>query len=198
MRRFKNGMLVLATHNPGKLKEFRDLLGPYVEKIVSAGELGLPEPEETGKTFLENALIKSTAAVRASGHAALADDGGLCVTALGGRPGVQSARWAGPDRDFNVAMRRIHDELDTAPDRSAYFMCVLALVWPDGRAKVVEGRCDGVIVWPPRGSKGLGYDSVFVPDGHERTFAEMDAKEKHLLSHRGKASKVLVEKFFAA
>lgn len=197
MRRFTGGTLVIATHNPGKLQEFRELLGTRVPEIVPAGELNLPEPEETGDTFLENAIIKARAAAKASGHVALADDSGLCVTALGGKPGLHSARWAGPDKDFNAAMKRIHDELGASPGRSAYFVCVLALIWPDGHAGIIEERCNGTIVWPPRGNKGHGYDPVFMPDGHDRTFAEMDAAEKHALSHRGKALRALAERYFS-
>ena len=197
MRRFIGDKLVIATHNAGKLREFQALLAPYVKEIVLAAQLGLPEPEETGATFAENALLKARAAATAFGCMALADDSGLCVTALGGKPGLYSARWAGPEKDFAKAMQRIQDELGTSVDRSAYFLCVLALAWPDGHAEIIEGRCDGTMVWPPRGEKGLGYDPVFVPEGYDRTFAEMNAEEKHTLSHRGKASRALVEKCFA-
>jgi len=188
--------LVVATGNPGKLGEIRELLGPYVKEIISSDDLGLPEPEETGETFMENALIKAAAAARASGHAALADDSGLCVSALGGRPGVRSARWAGPGKDFKAAMNRVNDELGDAKDRSAYFACALALVWPGGMAKVVEGRCPGSLVWPPRGEGGFGYDPVFMPEGSGLTFGEMSGPEKHALSHRGKALRALVEECF--
>lgn len=192
-----DGKLVIATHNPGKLKSFRDMLGPYVPKVVSAGELNLPEPEETGATFQENALIKAKAAVKASGLAALADDGGLCVNALGGEPGLYSARWAGPDKDFSLAVRRIYDQLGANADSSAYFICVLALVGPDGEAVTVKGRCDGHLVREPRGQSGHDYDPWFVPEGHKRTFAEMNPAEKYALSHRGKALRILVDRFFA-
>jgi XTP/dITP diphosphohydrolase len=197
MRRFTGDTLVIATHNAGKLREFQELLTPYVKEIMSAVQLNLPEPEETGKTFAENALLKARAAAQASGCVALADDSGLCVAALGGAPGLYSSRWAGPDKNYGLAMRRVHEELGAASDRSAYFICVLALAWPDGHTETVEGRCDGAIVWPPRGDKGLGYDPVFVPEDHERTFAEMDAEEKHALSHRGKAMQALAATYFS-
>jgi XTP/dITP diphosphohydrolase len=198
MRRFTDSKLVIATHNPGKVREFRDLLGSRVPEIVSAGELGLPEPEEPGETFLENAIIKARAAAKASGHVALADDSGLCVAALGDKPGLHSARWAGPERDFGKAVQRIHDELGANTDSSAYFLCVLALVWPDGHAETVEGRCNGKIIWKPRGNKGHDYDPWFVPEGHDRTFAEMDAAEKNALSHRGKALRALVKNYLSS
>jgi XTP/dITP diphosphohydrolase len=184
--------LVLATHNAGKLREFTRVFGESFGEIVTAGDLGLPEPEETGTTFVENALLKAKAAAAASQSATLADDSGLCVTALGGDPGLFSARWAGPDKDFLHAMRRVHEALGDAVDRSAYFIAVLALVLPDGRAEIFEGRIDGMIVWPPRGDKGHGYDPVFVPVGETRTFAEMEEDEKNALSHRGRAIRKLL------
>jgi XTP/dITP diphosphohydrolase len=177
--------LVIATHNQGKLGEFADMLSLYVREIISAGSLGLPEPTETGTTFAENALLKANAAAKASGIVALADDSGLCVNALGGQPGIYSARWAGPGKDFNFAMKKIHEELGDKTDRSAYFTCVLALAWPNGHHELIEGRIDGHLVWPPRGDHGHGYDPVFVPNGHSRTFAEMAPEEKHAISHRG-------------
>jgi XTP/dITP diphosphohydrolase len=182
-----SGRLVIATHNSGKLREFARLLGGSFGALVTAGELGLPEPEEIGTTFAENALIKAKAAALASQSAALADDSGLCVTALKGDPGLYSARWAGPDKDFASAMKRVHEALGAAQDRSAYFIAVLALALPDGSCEIFEGRVDGHIVWPPRGDKGHGYDPVFVPEGHARTFAEMEEEEKNALSHRGRA-----------
>lgn len=197
MRRFADERLIIATHNKGKLREFRDLLAPYVNVITSAGELNLPEPEETGTTFAENALLKAQAASKLSGSVALADDSGLCVTALGDNPGLYSARWAGPAKDFSIAMKRVHAELGDTPDRSAWFICVLALAWPDGHSETVEGRVDGQIVWPPRGDKGHGYDPVFVPQGKKRTFAEMEETEKNALSHRGIAVQGLIAQFFA-
>lgn len=185
--------LVIATHNPGKLTEFRALLRDHVPNIASAGELGLPEPEETGTTFVENALLKATAAAKASNRVALADDSGLCVTALQGDPGLYSARWAGPNKDFASAMRKVHEALGDNPDRSAYFIAVLALVWPDGRQEIFEGRSDGQIVWPPRGTHGHGYDPIFQPEGETRTFAEMPPGEKDAISHRGKALRSLLD-----
>jgi len=190
---FPADRLVIATHNRGKLREFATFFGTSCGTLVAAGELGLPEPEETGTTFAENALIKARAAATASQSVALADDSGLCVTGLGGDPGLYSARWAGPSKDFQMAMRRVHEGLGDTPDRSAYFIAVLALVLPDGREYLFEGRVTGGIVWPPRGDQGHGYDPVFVPDGKSRTFAEMNDAEKNALSHRGKA----VAKFMA-
>ena len=185
--------LVIATHNKGKLREFASLLAPYAPRIVSAGELGLPEPEETGQTFAENALIKAKAAAELSGCPALADDSGLCVAALNGAPGIYSARWAGPDKDFAAAMKRVNDALGKTQDRSAYFICALVLAWPDGHREIFEGRIDGQIVWPPRGNKGHGYDPVFVPQGETRTFGEMPDTEKNAISHRAVATGQLVK-----
>ena len=184
--------LVLATHNQGKLREFARLLDGYVPPLVSAGELGLSEPEETGQTFTENALLKARAAATASGSVALADDSGVCVAALNGDPGIYSARWAGPNKDFAYAMRRVHDAMGDAGDRSAYFICVLALVWPNGHEETIEGRLDGQIIWPPRGTNGHGYDPLFVPDGATQTFGEMDDTQKNALSHRGRAVQKLI------
>lgn len=184
--------LVIATHNNGKLREFRALLAAHVDSITSAGELGLPEPKETGMSFAENALLKARAAAKLSGSLALADDSGFCVNALDGRPGIYSARWAGPGKDFSVAMKRVQDELGNAADRSAYFICVLALVGPDGDEELIEGRVNGEFVWPPHGTNGHGYDPVFVPAGETRTFAEMDDAEKNALSHRGIAVRHLI------
>ena len=184
--------LVLATHNKGKLREFQLILGNSFSSIVTAGELGLPEPEETGSTFVENSLLKARAAANATHSVTLADDSGLCVNALNGDPGLYSARWAGPNKDFHHAMQRVHDALGTANDRSAYFIAVLTLVMPDGSYHTFEGRVNGHITWPPRGDKGHGYDPVFVPDGETRTFAEMDEEEKNSLSHRGRAIQKLL------
>ncbi len=192
MRQFDGHRLVLATHNNGKLREFAALLALYVKDMVSAGDLRLPEPEETGNTFADNAILKARAAAKLSGSPALADDSGLCVTALNNQPGIYSARWGGPAKDFQMAMKRVHDELDGALDRSAHFICVLALAWPNGDAETFEGRVDGHIVWPPRGDKGHGYDPVFVPLGHDRTFGEMEPGEKHAISHRGIAVRRLI------
>ena len=197
MRRFEGGRLVIATHNRGKLRELAALLAPYAKDIVAAGDLGLPEPEETGATFAENAILKARAAAKASGHVALADDSGLCVAALKGAPGIYSARWAGQGKDFAAAMQRVRGEIAANPDRSACFICVLALAWPDGSAETVEGRVDGNLTWPPKGNGGHGYDPMFVPIGETRTFSEMDDDEKDAISHRGNAVRGLVKRYFA-
>jgi XTP/dITP diphosphohydrolase len=186
------GRLVIATHNPGKLKEMRELLAPYGIAAVSAGELGLPEPEETGTTFAENARIKAQAATQATNQPAFADDSGLAVDALSGEPGIYSARWAGAGKDFALAMQKVEDELRTrgatAPrQRTAHFVSALCVAWPDGHIEEFEARVDGTLVWPPRGTAGFGYDPMFLPDGHDRTFGEMTADEKHGLSHRARA-----------
>ncbi|MCD8570676.1 MAG: RdgB/HAM1 family non-canonical purine NTP pyrophosphatase [Alphaproteobacteria bacterium] len=185
--------LVLATHNQGKVREIGELLEGVVAEVKSVGELGLPEPEETGSTFAENALLKARAAAQGSGLPALADDSGLAVNALGGAPGIYSARWAGPEKDFALAMNTVNESLNEFEDKSAAFVCALALVWPDGREEVFEGRADGHIVWPPRGDQGFGYDPIFVPDGLQTTFAEMSPAHKQQLSHRAKAFKKLRE-----
>ncbi len=195
-RKFSGNKLILATHNKGKVEEISALLGAYVREFPSAGSLNLPEPAETGTTFLENATIKALAAAQATGFPALADDSGLCVNGLGGQPGVYSADWAGHPRDFKVAMQRIHDELGGHPDRSAYFVSVLVLAWPDGHAEYVEGRVDGTLVWPVRGDGGHGYDPMFIPQMHDRTFAEMTLDEKGQISHRARAFSALIEKCF--
>jgi XTP/dITP diphosphohydrolase len=199
MARRLNGRVVLATHNPGKLKEMRELLAPHGVELVSASELGLPEPEETGTTFAENAKIKATAAATAAQLPAFADDSGLAVEAFGGAPGIHSARWAGPDKDFARAMRVIEEKLAAAgaadeTARRAAFVSALCVAWPDGETADFEGRVEGTLVWPPRGSAGFGYDPVFQPDGHTRTFGEMTSDEKHGLpplgqglSHRARA-----------
>ena len=182
------GKVVIATHNSGKLAEMRDLLAPYGIETVSAGELKLPEPEETGTTFVANARIKATAATQRSGLPAFADDSGLCVEALAGAPGIHSARWAGADKDFAGAMsniQRILDEKQT-DDFRAHFVAALCLAWPDGHVEEFEARVDGTLVFPPRGTQGFGYDPIFLPDGHTRTFGEMSAEEKHGLPPRGK------------
>jgi XTP/dITP diphosphohydrolase len=198
--RLTPGPLVVASHNPGKVREIVDLLGPYGFAIKSAAELGLPEPEETGHTFEANAVLKARAAAEASGLPSLADDSGLAVEALGGDPGIYSARWAGPAKDFAGAMRLIEEKVqDTGAsgpaERRAHFISVLALALPDGSVQAFEGRVDGTLVWPPRGDRGFGYDPIFLPDGHDRTFGEMSAEEKHgwrpgqgeALSHRARA-----------
>lgn len=185
------GRLVIATHNPGKLHEMRELLAPYGIDAVSAGELGLAEPEETGTSFGENARIKALAAAKASGLPAFADDSGLAVDALGGAPGIHSARWAGAAKDFQHAMRRVEDELRargalTSQRRRAHFVSALCVAWPDGHVEEFEATVDGALVWPPRGALGFGYDPMFLPDGHARTFGEMPSEEKHGLPPRGK------------
>lgn len=182
------GKIVIATHNPGKLAELRDLLAPHGIEAVSAGELGLPEPEETGETFAANARIKASAAAQASGLPAFADDSGLCVEALDGAPGVYSARWAGPDKNFAAAMAEIERHLAEmkTSNRRAHFIAALCVAWSDRHVEEFEGRVDGTLVWPPRGDKGFGYDPMFLPDGFDRTFGEMSADEKHGLPPRGK------------
>jgi XTP/dITP diphosphohydrolase len=192
VRRLTSGVrLVIATHNPGKLKEMRDLLAPYGIEAISAGDMGLDEPEETGTTFGANARIKAQAAARASGLAAFADDSGLAVDALDGEPGIYSARWAGPERDFRAAMEAIETKLrergaTTPQRRRAHFVSALCIAWPDAHVEEFDARVDGTLVWPPRGDKGFGYDPMFLPDGHTRTFGEMSSDEKHGLPPRGK------------
>ena len=187
-RRLARGeRLVLASHNPGKLAEIADLVRPFGLEVVSAGELGLPEPEEDAPDFVGNARIKALAAARASGLPALADDSGFCVAALDGRPGVHSARWAGPWKDFAAAMARVNREMGEASDRGAWFIAALCLGWPDGHTETFVGRVDGSVVWPPRGSFGFGYDPMFLPNGANLTFGEMAAEAKHAVSHRARA-----------
>ena len=198
-RKLEPGKLVVASHNKGKIREINELLQPYGFEVISAGELDLPEPEETGLTFEANAAIKAEAAATAAGLPALADDSGFCVAALGGDPGIYSARWAGPDKDFAMAMRTIEEKLQslgaTAPaDRRGSFVAVLCLAWPDGHREFFRGEVEGDIVWPPRGTQGFGYDPIFQPDGRSLTFGEMTSEEKHgwsretpALSHRARA-----------
>jgi XTP/dITP diphosphohydrolase len=197
-RRFPGGRLVVATHNPGKVREINDLLRPFDVDAVSAGELGLPEPEETGTTFAANAELKALAAATASGLPALADDSGLSVAGLGGDPGIYSARWAGPGKDFGVAMHKIHDLLAAkGQDGSrAHFTCALTLAWPDGHVETFVGEVHGDLVWPPRGLNGFGYDPMFRADGYEITFGEMDPDEKHAISHRAVAFRQLIDACF--
>ena len=195
-RRFSGDTLVIASHNQGKVREIAELLRPYAGSFRSAGELGLPEPEETGETFAANAEIKARAIAAASGSIALADDSGLAVTALGGQPGIYSARWGGEKRDFLLAMTRVNQELGTSADRSAAFVCALALAWPDGHCETVEGRALGTLVWPPRGLSGFGYDPIFAPAGHDQTFGELPAAVKHAMSHRADAFRKLVARCF--
>ena len=195
-RRFTESKLVIASHNRGKVREIGDLLAPFGVTTASAGDLGLPEPDETGTTFVDNALLKARAAAERSDLPALADDSGLAVRALDGAPGIYSARWAGPDGDFDAAMARVERELGDNDDRSAYFVCALALCWPDGHTEVFEGTVDGTLAWPPRGTRGFGYDPVFVADGHDVTFGEMDPDAKHAISHRADAFRKLVASCF--
>ena len=196
--------LVIATHNPGKLREIEELVAPFGIDVVSAAALGLPEPEETGKTFAENAAIKARAAVQGAGLAALADDSGLAIEALGGAPGIYSARWAGPEKDFAAAMAQAERELGEASrktgvdNRRAAFVCALCLAYPDGREEVFQGRIEGRLVWPPRGARGFGYDPMFQAEGHEITFGEMEPAEKHKISHRARAFAKLVRGVFGA
>ena len=196
-RRLETGSrLVVASHNPGKVREIADLVKGRSIDVVSAGELGLPEPEETGTTFRANAELKAHAAAQASGLIALSDDSGLAVDALGGDPGIYSARWAGPGKDFGEAMRKVEAGIAAkGPDasRRAHFVCALCLAWPDGEAEVFEGKVFGTLVWPPRGDKGFGYDPMFLPDGYDETFGEMDQAHKHTISHRANAFAQLVE-----
>jgi XTP/dITP diphosphohydrolase len=205
MHRRITGQLVIATHNPGKLAEMRELLAPHGVEAVSAGELGLPEPDETGSDFRSNAAIKAIAAAKATKLPAFADDSGIVVEALDGAPGIHSARWAGPNKDFTAAMTRIERLLQergaTAPDkRKAHFVSALCVAWPDDHLEEVEARVDGTLVWPPRGTAGFGYDPMFLPEGHTRTFGEMESIEKHGLpplglglSHRARAFVKLAE-----
>ncbi len=179
--------LVIATHNQGKLAEIADLLRPHGLVLISAGALGLPEPEETAPDFAGNARLKALAAARAATLPALADDSGFCVAALNGAPGVHSARWAGPAKDFAAAMARVQIEASGNPDRRAWFVCALCLAWPDGHTETYLGRVDGAWVWPPRGSQGFGYDPIFVPAGATRTYGEITTAEKETDSHRARA-----------
>lgn len=205
MARKLSGKVVLATHNSGKLKEMRELLEPHGVEVVSAGELGLPEPEENGTTFEANAKIKAEAAAKASNLPAFADDSGLAVEALNGAPGIYSARWAGSSKNFSQAMRiveeKLHEANATTPLlRKAAFISALCVAWPDGETVAFEGRVDGTLIWPPRGTAGFGYDPMFMPDGKTKTFGEMTAEEKHGLpphgeglSHRARAFLKLAE-----
>ena len=190
-RRLAAARLIVASHNAGKVREIAALLGPLGIEAVGAAALGLAEPEETGDTFIANAVLKARAAAEASGEPALADDSGLVVSALDGAPGIYSARWAGPGKDFRVAMDRIETELAArgveTVGAAAYFVCALSLGWPDGHCETVEGRVNGTLTFPPRGQLGFGYDPIFVPDGHGRTFGEMPSEEKQPLTHRARA-----------
>ena len=203
------GPLVVASHNKGKLREIVDLLQPFGIEVRSAAELNLDEPEETGTTFEANAILKAEAAAVASGLTSLADDSGLAVEVLGGDPGVYSARWAGPTKDFSIAMRKVEDKLQalgavTPEKRRAYFISVLALATPGGEVEIFTGRVDGTLVWPPRGNQGFGYDPIFLPDGHSLTFGEMSSDKKHgwghgaALSHRARAFQFFARRFLGA
>ncbi|MBA4761038.1 RdgB/HAM1 family non-canonical purine NTP pyrophosphatase [Sphingomonas sp.] len=212
IRKLVPGKLVIASHNEGKVREIRDLLAPFGIEPISAASLDLPEPEETGTTFVANAELKAMQAADLSGLPALADDSGLCVDALGGEPGIFSARWGLPDpgipaltpeegegRDFDRAMRRVNTLLEALPEgtsRAAHFVCALALAWPDGHVEWFEGRVDGTLIWPPRGDRGFGYDPMFVPEGHDRSFGEMNPAAKHAMSHRADAFAQLVAAVF--
>ena len=195
-RKLTEPKIVLATHNPGKVVEIKALLEPFGTDVVAAGDLGLPEPIEDAPDFIGNAKIKALASATASGMPALADDSGLCVNALGGDPGIYSARWAGPNKDFNIAMTRVADEMGDHDDRSAYFVCALCLAWPDGHTEAFQGEVHGNLVWPARGDRGFGYDPMFIPTGFDFTFGEMDPDKKHGMSHRHHAFVQLVDACF--
>jgi XTP/dITP diphosphohydrolase len=194
---FSGDRLVIASHNPGKVEEIAALLAPFAVETIAAGSLGIPEPEETGDSFEANAALKARAAAAASELPSLADDSGLVVPALSGAPGIYSARWAGPAKDFRVAMERVHRELGDK-DRNASFVAVLALAWPDGPTELFRGEVEGSLTWPPRGDRGFGYDPIFIPQGAALTFGEIDPVEKHRISHRARAFAKLVERYFGA
>lgn len=195
-RHFDDKKLVIASHNPGKVREIGELLAGFDVSVVSAGDLNLPEPEETETTFIGNAVLKAKASATGANLPALADDSGLAVSALNGDPGIYSARWAGPDKDFGRAMQMVQDDMGNSADRTAKFVCALALAWPDGHVETFQGEVEGVITWPPRGDMGFGYDPIFVPVGHAITFAEMDPAAKHAMSHRAVAFRQLVDACF--
>ncbi len=192
-RRLTDKKLVVASHNPGKVREISALLKPYHLEVISAGDLNLPEPEETEDTFAGNARLKALAAAKGSGLPALSDDSGLVVPALGGDPGIYSARWAGPTKDFNIAMKKVINAVGDK-DRSAHFFCALAIAWPDEHVEIFVGKVKGTLTWPMRGDKGFGYDPMFIPSGYDITFGEMDPPRKHAMSHRADA----FQKFIAA
>ncbi|MGC6516971.1 MAG: RdgB/HAM1 family non-canonical purine NTP pyrophosphatase [Candidatus Puniceispirillaceae bacterium] len=193
-RSLRGQKLIIASHNQGKVREIADLLAPFDLDVISAAALDLPEPEETGQSYIENAELKALAAARTAQLPALSDDSGLSVNALGGAPGIYSARWAGPDKDFDHAMKRVADALllSGSHDRGAEFVCALTLAWPDGHKISFEGRVAGTIIWPARGDKGFGYDPIFIPNGHDITFGEMAPDKKHAMSHRAVAFSKLV------
>ncbi|GAK34796.1 non-canonical purine NTP pyrophosphatase [Iodidimonas nitroreducens] len=194
-RRFSGDRLVLASHNAGKVREIKLLLAPLGIKVLAAGDLGLDEPEETGTSFIANAELKALAAAKASDLPALSDDSGLVVHGLLGAPGIYSARWAGPEKDFGHAMNLIAEKLDGA-DSTAHFICALSLAWPDGHRESVEGRIDGHLCFPPRGTRGFGYDPIFVPDGYDLSFGEMDPDHKAAINHRADAFRQMLERCF--
>ncbi len=196
--RHSSARLVIASHNAGKVREIAELMAPFGVEVVSADELDLPEPEETGASFRANAELKAIAAATGAGLPALADDSGLVVAALDGAPGIHSARWAGPNRDFGAAMARVEEALGGSSDRRAHFHCALCLAWPDGHQACFEGQVHGTLVWPPRGQRGFGYDPMFLPEGEELTFGEMDPEKKHAMSHRARAFEQLVAACLAA
>ena len=191
-RKFACDSIVIASHNQGKVREVRDLLSPYVETVYSANDLSLPEPEETGSTFAENAELKARTATKNSGFPALADDSGLVVPSLGGAPGIYSSRWSGVNKDFYSAMKKIESQLKGKEDRQAYFVCALSLSWSDGHVETVKGNITGKLIWPPKGDLGFGYDPIFVPNGYNISFGEMDPEKKHKISHRAKAFNILI------
>ena len=201
-RKLDAGKLVIASHNQGKVREIQELLAPFGMEVISASDLNLDEPEETGETFIENSLLKAHAASKATGLPALADDSGLSVEILEGAPGIFSARWAGPKKDFQRAMKKVNDAIcdcdtdEQKATRAAAFICALSIAWPDGHEEVFEGRIEGEMVWPPRGDKGFGYDPAFQPRGYEITFGEMDGEDKHKISHRADAFQQLVSACF--
>ena len=197
-RKFKGEKLIIASHNLGKVHEIRELLTPFDADVTSAANLGLPEPIEDGLTFVANAEIKARAAAMAAGLPALADDSGLAVHGLNDEPGIYSARWAGPNKDFNLAMKKIQHELKNIDDKSAHFTCALTLCWPDGHTESFEGQVFGQMIWPPKGDKGFGYDPMFVANGMDISFAEMQPKAKHAISHRAKAFEKLVNACFGS
>jgi len=196
-RKFAGGKLIVASHNAGKVREIGELLERFKADVISAGELNLPEPDETELTFIGNAELKARAAATSANLPALADDSGLAIDALDGAPGIYSARWAGPNKDFNFAMKRIEDEMHGKTDTRAHFICALSLAWPDGHCESFEGKISGHLHFPPRGTKGFGYDPIFVPDGMSETFAEIEPAAKHAISHRADAFRQLVAACFA-
>ena len=195
-RRLADKRLIIASHNPGKVREIAALLAPFGVEVVSAAALGLPEPDETGTTFEANAALKARAAARRGALPALADDSGLCVPAIGGAPGIYSARWAGPEKDFLWAMEKVEAALGGKEDRRAFFVAALALAWPDDHVEIFRGEVHGRLVWPPRGDRGFGYDPMFVPEGHTLTFGEMEPAAKHAISHRAAAFAKLIDACF--